>query len=47
MTTVIDCRPDTTAPDLKAIKAKQQVAWASGDHAVIGTTLQIVGARKG
>ena len=31
------------APDLRAIKAKQQVTWASGDFAVIGTTLQIVG----
>jgi ubiquinone/menaquinone biosynthesis C-methylase UbiE len=29
--------------DLAAIKARQQVAWASGDYAVIGTTLQIVG----
>jgi SAM-dependent methyltransferase len=31
------------APDLKAIKAKQQVTWASGDFAIIGNTLQIVG----
>src|SRR5690348_9215470 len=31
------------APDLKAIKAKQQAMWASGDFAVVGTTLQIVG----
>jgi len=30
-------------PDLGALKARQQVAWASGDYAVIGTTLQIVG----
>ena len=30
-------------PDLAAIKAKQQATWASGDFAVIGTTLQIVG----
>jgi SAM-dependent methyltransferase len=30
-------------PDFDAIKAKQQVTWASGDFAVIGTTLQIVG----
>jgi ubiquinone/menaquinone biosynthesis C-methylase UbiE len=29
--------------DLVAIKARQQTAWASGDYAVIGTTLQIVG----
>jgi SAM-dependent methyltransferase len=31
------------APDYRAIKAKQNVAWSSGDYAVIGTTLQIVG----
>ena len=31
------------APDFAAIKAKQQATWASGDFAVIGTTLQIVG----
>ncbi|HEY3636028.1 MAG TPA: class I SAM-dependent methyltransferase, partial [Caldimonas sp.] len=30
-------------PDLVAVKARQQAAWASGDYAVIGTTLQIVG----
>jgi ubiquinone/menaquinone biosynthesis C-methylase UbiE len=29
--------------DLKALKAKQQGAWSSGDYAVVGTTLQIVG----
>jgi ubiquinone/menaquinone biosynthesis C-methylase UbiE len=29
--------------DLTTIKRRQQVAWASGDYAVIGTTLQIVG----
>jgi SAM-dependent methyltransferase len=29
--------------DLTAIKTRQQAAWASGDYAVIGTTLQIVG----
>ncbi len=32
-----------TAPDYDAIKAKQNAAWASGDYAKIGTTLQIVG----
>ena len=32
-----------TAPSLASIKAKQQAMWASGDFAVIGTTLQIVG----
>ena len=30
-------------PDFDAIKQKQQATWASGDFAVIGTTLQIVG----
>jgi SAM-dependent methyltransferase len=30
-------------PDLEGIKAKQQATWASGDYAVIGVTLQIVG----
>ena len=29
--------------DLTALKNRQQAAWASGDYAVIGTTLQIVG----
>ena len=29
--------------DFTAIKSRQQTAWASGDYAVIGTTLQIVG----
>ena len=29
--------------DLGAFKARQQGAWSSGDYAVVGTTLQIVG----
>lgn len=29
--------------DLVALKARQQATWASGDYAIIGTTLQIVG----
>src|SRR3954453_14075679 len=33
----------STAPDLAAIKAKQHAAWSSGDYAIVGTTLQIVG----
>src|SRR5690606_13036443 len=32
-----------SGPDLGALKAKQQVAWSTGNYAVIGTTLQIVG----
>jgi SAM-dependent methyltransferase len=34
---------DRTQPDLAAVKARQQSAWSSGDYAVVGTTLQIVG----
>ena len=33
----------TAAPNLAAIKQKQQATWASGDFAVVGITLQIVG----
>lgn len=29
--------------DFATIKARQQTAWASGDYAIVGTTLQIVG----
>ncbi|MBI5786771.1 MAG: class I SAM-dependent methyltransferase, partial [Rhodocyclales bacterium] len=32
-----------TPPDYAAVKQRQQATWASGDYAVIGTTLQIVG----
>ena len=39
-TSVIDI-PAT--PDFAAIKQRQQVTWASGDYAVVGTTLQIIG----
>jgi SAM-dependent methyltransferase len=35
--------PDANAPDFAAIKQRQQATWASGDFAVIGVTLQIVG----
>jgi ubiquinone/menaquinone biosynthesis C-methylase UbiE len=35
---------DRTAPiDLNAVKTRQQGAWSSGDYAVVGATLQIVG----
>ena len=48
MTQVLDCPPSQRPPsqlvvDLTAIKARQQATWASGDFAVIGNTLQIVG----
>lgn len=42
MNATIDCRPPAS-PDLRQIKTKQQAAWSSGDYAVIGATLQIVG----
>lgn len=37
--------PTTTPsmPDLVALKGRQQAAWSSGNYAVVGTTLQIVG----
>lgn len=34
---------DSAQPDLAALKTRQQGTWASGDYAVVGTTLQIVG----
>jgi ubiquinone/menaquinone biosynthesis C-methylase UbiE len=46
MTQVIECTPlDMSGgnPELTALKLKQQAMWASGDFAVIGTTLQLVG----
>jgi ubiquinone/menaquinone biosynthesis C-methylase UbiE len=30
-------------PDFEALKARQHGAWSSGDYAIVGTTLQIVG----
>ena len=33
----------TVTPDLEALKIRQQAAWSSGNYAVVGTTLQIVG----
>ena len=33
----------TTPTDLAALKQRQQAAWSSGNYAVVGTTLQIVG----
>lgn len=41
MSSVLETR--APAPDFAAIKQKQQATWASGDYAVVGTTLQIVG----
>jgi len=42
-TTTSQDRPSAGQTDLKALKARQQAAWSSGDYALIGTTLQIVG----
>jgi 2-polyprenyl-3-methyl-5-hydroxy-6-metoxy-1,4-benzoquinol methylase len=37
-------KPDATAiADFAAMKTRQQAAWSSGNYAVVGTTLQIVG----
>ena len=36
-------RQPTPQEGLAAIKARQRLAWSSGDYAVVGTTLQIVG----
>ncbi len=33
----------SATPDLATVKARQQATWASGDYAVVGTTLQGVG----
>ncbi|MBI3574910.1 MAG: methyltransferase domain-containing protein [Gammaproteobacteria bacterium] len=41
MSTVISA--SSPAVDLAAVKNKQHLAWSSGDYAVVGTTLQIVG----
>jgi ubiquinone/menaquinone biosynthesis C-methylase UbiE len=40
---IVADRPATATPDFPAIKQRQKAAWASGDYAVVGTTLQIVG----
>ena len=36
-------KPASAQPDLSAVKQRQQGAWSSGDYAMVGTTLQIVG----
>ena len=40
---VVSQNPVPAPIDLKTVKARQQGAWSSGDYAVVGTTLQIVG----
>jgi ubiquinone/menaquinone biosynthesis C-methylase UbiE len=41
--TISQNRQSAGQPDLGVLKARQQAAWSSGDYALIGTTLQIVG----
>ena len=41
--TPLDTPAATPAVDFTAIKTRQQATWASGDYAIIGTTLQIIG----
>ena len=45
MTQILECPPLSrrSTPPPSPIKTRQQAMWASGDFAVIGTTLQIVG----
>ena len=43
MTTTTSISSTTTPTGSPSVKARQQAMWASGDFAVIGTTLQIVG----
>ena len=43
MTTSALATRNEPAPDFAALKTRQQGAWASGDYAIVGTTLQIVG----
>jgi ubiquinone/menaquinone biosynthesis C-methylase UbiE len=44
-TATLAAPPPTAAPppDLAAVKTRQQAAWSSGDYAVVGATLQMVG----
>src|SRR6201989_1935440 len=41
--TIMSAPRQTVTPDLSALKIRQQAAWSSGNYAVVGTTLQIVG----
>ena len=41
MSAVISTSPPGV--DLAAVKTRQQAAWSTGNYAVVGTTLQIVG----
>lgn len=43
MTNVVSCTTAVNPDRWSAIKSRQQAMWGSGDYAVIGATLQIVG----
>jgi len=43
MSTAAAAKTVEAQPDLSAVKQRQHGAWSSGDYAVVGTTLQIVG----
>ena len=43
VTSITQNPAQTGQPDLGALKVRQQAAWSSGDYAIVGTTLQIVG----
>jgi ubiquinone/menaquinone biosynthesis C-methylase UbiE len=43
VTSPTDLSQSHQSTDLAAVKARQHSAWASGNYAVVGTTLQIVG----
>ena len=42
-TATMPSRNPSEGIDFDAVKERQQFTWASGDYAIIGTTLQIVG----
>src|SRR5918911_79903 len=41
MATIVAAAP--ASPSLAAVKSTQQAAWSTGNYAVVGSTLQIVG----
>lgn len=43
MTNIVSCESAATVDRSRALKLRQQAMWSSGDYAVIGATLQIVG----
>ena len=42
MSTSATSGPASPAPDLAAVKVRQQAAWSAGDYAVVGATLPLV-----